>query len=154
MSDTQVPSEGAEHLAMGMLCRACIPTFKAPAFRASYDLVAINPKTRTSATIQVKSRFQTDCDRGFVLRSPSADFFVFIFLNTGNWYRGKPNKGIKEPEYFVLPRSEDKKKVDFTRKMPKLFIRSDDPDMSEFKDARHLVAEFVGIKREAIIGAT
>ena len=75
--DTQVPTEGAECLVQGMLCRIAIPTFKAPAFRAVYDLIAINPKTKISTTIQVKSRFQTDCDRGFLINQIDADYFVF-----------------------------------------------------------------------------
>ena len=104
--DTQVPSEGAVCLVQGMLCRAGIPTFKAPAFRAVYDLIAVNPNTKNSATIQVKSRFQTDCDRSFVVNKFGADFFVFVFLNMGNWYSREPYVDIREPEFYIVPKAE------------------------------------------------
>ena len=151
--DTQVPAEGAEHLVQGMLCRWGVPTFKAPAFRAIYDLVAINPITKASATIQVKSRFQTDCDRGFTIRAErkGADFYVFVFLNMGKWYGNKPNEGIADPEFYVLPNKEVAKRVDFDRKMPKLFIRSGDNEMCRFRDAWHLIVAYIELDREAIL---
>ena len=104
--DTQVPSEGAVCLVRGMLCRIAIPTFEAPAFRAVYDLIAVNPNTKKSATIQVKSRFQTDCDRSFLINRLGADFFAFVFLNMGNWYDGKPYEGMCAPEFYVIPKAE------------------------------------------------
>ena len=149
--DTQVPAEGAECLAQGMLCRAVIPTFKAPTFRASYDLVAINPYNKKSATIQVKSRFQTDCDRGFTIQRVDADFFVAVFLNMGNWYARKPNEGVCEPEFYVIPKNEVQKRIDPTRKMPKLFIKEGNPAMLMFRNAWHLVEQFLDIDKKAIL---
>jgi len=139
--DTQVPTEGAECLVQGMLCRAAIPTFKAPAFRAAYDLIAVNPKTKISTTIQVKSRFQTDCDRGFLINQIDADYFVFVFLNMGNWYEGKPDEGVCAPEFYIVPKSEVNKFAHRTKRMVKIYIKHGDPNFERFRDAWHLIAQ-------------
>jgi hypothetical protein len=149
--DTQVPSEGAESLVQGMLCREGVPTFKAPAFRAAYDLVAVNPNTKKSATIQVKSRFQTDCDRGFVVSKLSADFFAFVFLNMGNWYGGKPSVDRRHPEFYIVPRDEVERVVDIRKKVPRFFIKEGDTKFTEFRNAWHLVADSIGIDIETLI---
>ena len=143
--DTQVPSEGAVSLVQGMLCREGVPTFKAPAFRAVYDLVAINPNTKKSATIQVKSRFQTDCDRGFVVSKLGADFFVFVFLNMGNWYGDEPYVGRRQPEFYIVPRTEVEAVVDTKRKMPKFFIKKGNTKFKKYRNAWHLVVKSLGI---------
>ena len=139
--DTQVPAEGAECLVQGMLCRIAIPTFKAPAFRAAYDLIAINPKTKISATIQVKSRFQTDCDRGFPINQINADYFIFVFLNMGNWYAGKPDEGICAPEFYIVPKSVVSKLVHRTKSMVKIYIKQSNPNFEKFCDAWYLIAQ-------------
>jgi hypothetical protein len=149
--DTQVPSEGAECLVQGMLCRSVIPTFKAPAFRKAYDLVAINPVTKKSATIQVKSRFQTDCDRSFIVRRTEVDFVVFVFLNMGNWYDDRPDEGISNPEYYVLPYCEFETRVNWDLKTPKLSIRRSDDRLARFRDAWHLVEDFLGIDKNTLL---
>ena len=149
--DTEVPAEGAVCLVQGMLCRAAIPTFKAPAFRAVYDLIAVNPDTKKSATIQVKSRFQTDCDRSFVVNRIGADFFAFVFLNMGNWYQGKPHVDVRAPEFYVVPKAEVERTVDSRKKMPKFFIRYGDANFEKFRDAWHLVAQDLGIDIETLV---
>ena len=147
--NTQVPTEGAELLVQGMLCRAGIPTFKAPAFRAVYDLIAINPNTNKSAKIQVKSRFETDCDRSFVVNRLGADFFAFVFLNMGkNWDSGGPHEGICEPEFYVVPKDKVKPIVDSGKKMR---IKKDDPNFEQFRNAWHLVAQALDIDIENIL---
>ncbi len=153
--DTQVPTEGAELLVQGMLCRAVIPTFKAPPFRSSYDLVSFNPLTKKSVTLQVKSRFQTDCDRGFIVSRVEADFFVFVFLNMGDWYDGKPERNVEMPEFYVIPRSEVCRRVprESERKLRKFYVRRDNVDLRVFRDAWHLVADALDIEKEALLRA-
>lgn len=149
--DTQVPTEGAESLVQGMLCRAAIPTFKAPPFRAVYDLIAVNPNTKKSATIQVKSRFQTDCDRSFPINRLGADFFAFVFLNMGNWYANKPHEGICAPEFYIVPKAEVERTTSSTKKMSKFFIKHNNPNFDKFRDAWHLVAQDLGIDIETLL---
>jgi len=149
--NTEVPTEGAVCLVQGMLCRQAIPTFKAPAFRAVYDLMAVNPNTKKSATIQVKSRFQTDCDRSFPVNRLGADFFAFVFLNMGNWYGGKPHEDIHEPEFYIVPKAVVERTINSTKKMPKFLIKRNDLNFQKFCGAWHLVAQNLGIDIETFV---
>ncbi|MBN2719438.1 MAG: hypothetical protein JXX14_26540 [Deltaproteobacteria bacterium] len=59
--------------------------------------------------IQVKSRYQTDCDRGFPVKEKSLDAFDFLivaFLNIGNFFRGRDGtEGMMAPlELSAKPR--------------------------------------------------
>ena len=71
-----VVSTGAEYLVMGHLMRRNILTYKAPEGNEGYDLICIHPEPRykprinerTQVRVQVKSRYATDCDRGFPIR--------------------------------------------------------------------------------------
>ncbi len=66
-----VVSTGAEYLVMGYLMRRSILTYKAPPHNKGYDLICIHPEPRhapavgerAQVCVQVKSRFQTDCNR-------------------------------------------------------------------------------------------
>lgn len=61
-------SLSAEYLVMGhLLCRNVL-TYKAPPMNEGYDLICIHPDPRKASRqlrVQVKSRYATDCDRGF-----------------------------------------------------------------------------------------
>jgi hypothetical protein len=107
-------SAGAEYLVMGNLMRRNILTYKAPERNEGYDLICIHPEPRyrpnkhevAQVRIQVKSRYATDCDRGFPIKEKSLDAFdylVIVFLNIGKFY-GKNNgsTGMEEVEYFTL----------------------------------------------------
>lgn len=107
-----VVSLGAEHLAMGFLLRRNILTYKAPPNNEGYDLICINPDPKTQSKalrIQVKSRYQTDSDRGFPVNQKSFDAFdylIIVFLNIGYYSRKKETKsGLSSPELFTLPNS-------------------------------------------------
>jgi hypothetical protein len=87
-----VVSAGAEHLVMGYLMRRNILTYKAPPNNEGYDLICIHPNPRhrparnelPQVRVQVKSRYATDCDRGFPVKEASFDAFDFLivaFLN-------------------------------------------------------------------------
>ena len=105
-----VVSHGAEHLVIGYLMRRNILAYKAPPSNEGYDLICIHsdPKKVTKQIrIQVKSRYQTDCDRAFPVKErtfKAFDHLVVVFLNFGYFYgRKRVEDGYKDPEFFVLP---------------------------------------------------
>ena len=107
-----VVSLSAEYLAIGYLMRRNILTYKAPPNNEGYDLICIHPNPRHKTRqirVQVKSRYQTDCDRAFPLKAKSFDAFdylIVVFQNIGFYYRKKPVlDGYQEPEFYTLPRA-------------------------------------------------
>lgn len=105
-----VISLGAEYLVIGHLMRRNILAYKAPPNNEGYDLICIHPDPKKSAEqirVQVKSRYQTDCDRAFPVKEKtfdSFDYLVIVFLNNGFYYRKRPIKdGFSEPEFYTLP---------------------------------------------------
>lgn len=110
-----VVSAGSEYLVMGHLMRRNILTYKAPPGNEGYDLICIHPDPRhqpaqhekAQIRVQVKSRYATDCDRGFPIKEQSLDAFDFLiiaFLNIGNFYgRHDGSTGQREPEFYTLP---------------------------------------------------
>ena len=109
-----VVTAGSEHLVMGYLMRRNILTYKAPPGNEGYDLICLHPDPRhkpgpgekAQIRVQVKSRYATDCDRGFLVKEKSLgafDYLVIVFLNIGNFYgRNDGSTGAKEPEFFTL----------------------------------------------------
>ncbi|HDR9760794.1 TPA: hypothetical protein ACK3Q6_003261, partial [Burkholderia cepacia] len=105
-------SLSAEYLVMGYLLRRNVLTYKAPPMNEGYDLICIHPDPRKASRqlrVQVKSRYATDCDRGFLVKERSIDAFDFLvvaFLNVG-YYLSRAKKhaaidGAAEPEFYVL----------------------------------------------------
>lgn len=122
--DTSIEAVGAEHLVKGFLMREGIQTYLADQRQEGYDLICVNPSNRKSVLIQVKSRWATNCDRGFPLNKTNSDFIAIVFLNCGySW--GRKGEGKKEPEIYIVPtevciehqRKDGWKKV-MTRKIP------------------------------------
>lgn len=68
---------------MGYLMRRNILTYKAPPNNEGYDLIGIHPDPRyqsqddevSQVRVQVKSRYATDCDRGFPVKEVSLNAF-------------------------------------------------------------------------------
>src|SRR5258708_7849251 len=87
-----VVSHGAEFLAIGYLMRRNILAYKAPPNNEGYDLICIHPdprKVTKQVRVQVKSRYQTDCDRAFPVKEKSFDAFDYllvVFQNIGFFY--------------------------------------------------------------------
>ncbi|MFQ3598619.1 MAG: hypothetical protein SNJ66_09815 [Chloroherpetonaceae bacterium] len=109
-----VVSLSAEYLVMGHLMRRNILTYKAPPNNEGYDLICIHPdpkKVTKQIRVQVKSRYQTDCDRGFPVKEKSIDSFDYLvvaFLNIGYFFskhkKGQHSSvGKQEPEFYTLP---------------------------------------------------
>jgi len=109
-----VVSLGAEHLVIGYLMRRNILAYKAPPNNEGYDIICIHPdpkKKSIQVRVQVKSRYQTDCDRAFPAKEKSFkafDYLIVAFLNIGHFYGDErtmvaTKKGYAEPEFYVLP---------------------------------------------------
>lgn len=101
--NTQLESEGAEFLVLGNLLIEGILSYKAYHNFKDYDLIAANPKTKKSVTIQVKSRYTTEWT-GFIINNFESDFVILVILNRG-YKKIKKNgeTGVREPECFVFP---------------------------------------------------
>ncbi len=102
---------GAEYLAMGYLLRRNILTYKAPDGYEGYDLICINPDPRHKSKalrVQVKSRYATDGDGGFLIRKESLeafDYLIAVSLNIG-FFCGKGKKsidGLAPPVFCTFP---------------------------------------------------
>jgi hypothetical protein len=107
-----VVSLGAEHLVMGHLMRRNILAYKAPPGNEGYDLICMHPDPKRAdevLRVQVKSRYQTDCDRAFPVKEKSFDAFdylIIVFLNIGYFYKGDAGVVGRCPaEFYTLPNS-------------------------------------------------
>jgi hypothetical protein len=105
-----VVSQSAEHLVMGHLMRRNVLAYKAPPGNEGYDLICMHhdpAKAKEVLRVQVKSRYQTDCDRAFPAKAKTFDAFdylVIVFLNIGNFYGGEPGIVTRQPvEFYTLP---------------------------------------------------
>lgn len=90
--------------------RRNILAYKAPPRNEGYDLICIHPDPKQvtkQIRVQVKSRYQTDCDRSFPVKAKSFDAFdylIVVFLNIGYFYRNQNVlDGQREPEFYTLP---------------------------------------------------
>lgn len=104
--DTKLESEGAEFLVLGLLLIEGVSAYKAYINFPGYDLTTVNPESKRVARIQVKSRWATDYDSSFPLKSLDTDFIVHVALNRGYRFSKKNNlkdNGIKSPIFYVFP---------------------------------------------------
>jgi hypothetical protein len=104
--DTQLEAQGAEFLVLGHLLIAGIHAYKSYVNFPGYDLTAVNAKSRKTARLQVKSRWASDYDKGFPMKSFDCDFVIHVALNRGYAFRKKTthtDPGVKAPEFFILP---------------------------------------------------
>jgi hypothetical protein len=90
--------------------RRNILAFKAPPNNEGYDIICIHPdpqQVTKQIRVQVKSRYQTDCDRAFPVKERTFgafDYLIIVFLNIGYFYRKRPTlDGYSEPEFYTLP---------------------------------------------------
>ena len=155
-----VVSEGAEYLVMGHLMRRNILAYKAPPCNEGYDLICIHPNPRheeapgerAQVRVQVKSRYATDCDRGFPVREITLnafDFLVVAFLNIGRFFQGRDGTtGAEDPEFFTFP-------ADFIRAhhttggWQKVQLRGMDAEIAPYKNEAgfELIAQALGVNR-------
>ena len=160
-SISPVVSAGAEYLVMGHLMRRNILTYKAPERNEGYDLICIHPEPRykpkrnqlAQVRVQVKSRYATDCDRGFPVKEKSLDAFDFLivaFLNIGKFYgRNDGSTGMTEPDFFTLSNEFIREHHDASSTWQKVRLRAPAAEIEPFKNEAglELIAKKLGIPK-------
>ncbi|WP_437201828.1 hypothetical protein [Planctomicrobium sp. SH664] len=156
-----IVSAGAEHLVMGYLMRRNILTYKAPPNNEGYDLICVHPDPRnrpkrgqsSQVRVQVKSRYASDCGRGFPIKAKSLDAFDFVvvaFLNIGRFL--KPwdgSQGERDPEFYTLPASFIRQHIDTSSSWEKVRLRGVLGDIEKWKNGAgfELIAKKLGVAR-------
>ena len=156
-----VLSEGAEHLVMGYLMRRNILTYKAPRGHEGYDLICIHPEPRheqgpgelAQIRVQVKSRYQTDCDRSFPIKEKALDafdFLVVVFLNIGKFYRGHDGTtGAAPPEFYTFPPEFIREHHNVTKAWQRVKLRGLDQEIEPYRGEAGFeqIARALGVPR-------
>lgn len=98
--DSSLENAGAEFLVLGYLLIEKMQAFKAYTNFPSYDIIATNAEKNISCRIQVKSRWATDFDGGFLITNFDCDFVVVVILNRG--YRKLKKKRSQIQDGVIL----------------------------------------------------
>jgi len=136
--NSRLEAEGAEYLVLGALLIEGVPTYKSYARMPGYDLIATDADNNRSARIQVKSRWATDFDGGFLIANFDCDFVVFVALNRG--YRHSKAKRVQQgesgrmaPAFYVFPTEVARQAIYVKSSWGKVFLNAI-PDVSSYRD--------------------
>lgn len=143
--NTRLEAEGAEFLVMGHLLIEGIFCYKAYVNFPGYDLIAVNPSTRKTARIQVKSRWASDYDHSFPIRNFDCDFVVHVALNRGYRFSKRApgnDAGKRVPDFYVLPVYLVQAAQSATSKWGKVHIKRI-PELESYKDNWAQIATFL-----------
>jgi len=146
--DSKLESAGAEFLVLGMMLVEGIECHKTYTNNPAFDLVAVNALRNTSARIQVKSRYATDFDGGFLISKFDNDFVVLAKLNRGFHYSKKhkakeaANGGKLAPELFVIPTKVVKDARYKKSSWGKTYLKSI-PNYEMYREKWQLIREFL-----------
>lgn len=143
--DTKLEAQGAEFLVLGSLLIEGISCYKSYVNFPGYDLVAIDPERGTTARIQVKSRWATDYDQSFPIKSFECDFVVHVALNRGYRFRKKATNqgpGVGDPVFYVFPVDVIKKAHIPREKWSKVRL-AHIPGFQDYKSSWPLIAKFL-----------
>jgi hypothetical protein len=66
-------------------------------------------------------------------------------------YAGKPDEDIRAPEFYIVPRGEIEHIIGTAKKVPKFFVRPNDKSLVKFRDAWHLVADYLDIDAKTVV---
>ncbi len=156
-----VVAASAEFLVMGYLMRRNILTYKAPPNNEGYDLICIHPDPRhqpagdelAQVRVQVKSRYATDCDRGFPVKEVSLDAFnylVVVFLNIGKFFgRNDGLSGSRDLECYTLSNEFIRRHHDPSATWQKVLLKKLQKEIEPFKNdlGFELIAQKLGIPK-------
>jgi len=131
-------------------------------------LICIHPDPRQQPTsnelhqvrVQVKSRYQTDCDRGFPVKEVSLDAFDFLvvaFLNIGKFYnKNDGSTGQEDIEFYTLSNDLIRKYHDKNSSWQKVKLRKVEEDLEQYKNEAgfELIAEKLGVPRPQRVKTT
>lgn len=147
--DTKLESQGAEFLVLGSLLVQGILCYKSYVNFPGYDLLAVAPRRKRLdriARIQVKSRWATDYDKSFPIKSFECDFVVHVALNRGIRFRKPKTRSkhpdVRDPEFYVFPVNVVKRARNVKSKWGKVTITRI-RDYEQYKSNWALIIDFL-----------